>query len=465
MTPTLALALGIPIPFSNLGITILDFFDDNVGKSSAIKVNHEQVKQFVDKYRSLETLFEETRLLDEEIGKRVLNDENIVINYAALKTVQEKFREKWSTFNIYFCVLGILLIVLSIVNSLVSILEMINLKEFKKVEHSIENLHFVLVRKATLYFIVYLVICWTLRVDLSAFSWMVLLLFNLDLLHSNRKYIISCSFKLAKVLSQKEYFLFLFTLLIPFSNSFVINENVSLRFFLTALIYMEIYNQLKFFKRINWHRALPLIICIILIRFSFMFHICREEVMQKCTQYIFSTQLQKASIDKVFYIFFIAFNFVCIYLVISKLRPRDNLKIMDFIYACKFLSIISYNFIELEINNMESLIMESKLDKQNSNLNISTSHFYLSSLKTINIQLARLTFLLFFVNIFILCTMNLSLKNKHQNLVISLGLFMSLILGENKLSVWMLIFILDSFLRQFVVNSKSKFIKNIHFFT
>ena len=41
MTPTLALALGIPIPYSNLGIAILDIFGNE--KLDAIKANYLQV--------------------------------------------------------------------------------------------------------------------------------------------------------------------------------------------------------------------------------------------------------------------------------------------------------------------------------------------------------------------------------------------------------------------------------------
>ncbi len=458
MTPTLALALGVPIPFSNLGIAILDFFDDAFNRSSALKSNFEQVKQFVDKYNAIETLFDETRLLDERIeAAGVLNDSEIAIKYADLKTVQEKFREKWSTFNISYCMLGIFLLVLSILNSLVSILEILNIYEHKKVDNSSGNLHVVLVRKALVYFTFYLVFTFLSKVGLHAFSWLGLVLFNLDLLYSNRQYLLPSTFLLRAVhlFTQKEYFLFFLTCLIPFSNSFIINENVSLRFFLIAILYIEIYNQLKFFKRSDWHRVSILIVCIVLVRFSFLFHICREEVMQKCTQFIFSTQLQKASIDKVFYIFFIAFNFVSIFIVVRKLRPRDNNKLLDFIYAFQFLSIVGYNFIELEINNMESLIIESKLDKSLSS-STSSGKSYLLSLKIFNIQLARLTYALFMANIVIICTKyNSNSMGKYQNLVISLGLFMSLILGENKLSVWILIFILDSLFKQFNLNSKS----------
>ena len=41
LTPTLALALGIPIPFSNLGIPIMNFFKE--GKLDALRTNLEQV--------------------------------------------------------------------------------------------------------------------------------------------------------------------------------------------------------------------------------------------------------------------------------------------------------------------------------------------------------------------------------------------------------------------------------------
>ena len=42
LTPTLALLLGIPIPYSNLGIAILDMFDES-NKPDVIKANFLQV--------------------------------------------------------------------------------------------------------------------------------------------------------------------------------------------------------------------------------------------------------------------------------------------------------------------------------------------------------------------------------------------------------------------------------------
>jgi hypothetical protein len=41
LTPTLALALGIPIPYSNLGIAILEIFENE--KTDVIKANYLQV--------------------------------------------------------------------------------------------------------------------------------------------------------------------------------------------------------------------------------------------------------------------------------------------------------------------------------------------------------------------------------------------------------------------------------------
>lgn len=42
LTPTLALLLGVPIPFSNLGVAILDVFEGDL-KLEAIQENHAQV--------------------------------------------------------------------------------------------------------------------------------------------------------------------------------------------------------------------------------------------------------------------------------------------------------------------------------------------------------------------------------------------------------------------------------------
>lgn len=44
LTPTLSLSMGLPIPFSNLGIVIQDMFETN--KLEALHANFKQVRKF-----------------------------------------------------------------------------------------------------------------------------------------------------------------------------------------------------------------------------------------------------------------------------------------------------------------------------------------------------------------------------------------------------------------------------------
>ena len=50
LTPTLALALGIPIPFSNLGQVITELFASKNGEHEAVKANFVQVHFFRFKF-------------------------------------------------------------------------------------------------------------------------------------------------------------------------------------------------------------------------------------------------------------------------------------------------------------------------------------------------------------------------------------------------------------------------------
>lgn len=415
LTPTLALALGVPIPFSNLGVVISDFFDQLDHQNEALEANYHQVKQFVETYETVESLFDETKLLRD-------SDSSMPI-VERLQLIQSKFREKWSSFNLSYCLIGIVSLCLSILTSL--LVPILTWSKF--------------LFKAIIYSLIYAALSLLSPVLAS----LTVIVFNLDLLITNRSFLFS---KCRESVFDKQHYTFLaVSFLIPFSNSFVINENVSLRFLLVSLAFVEALHQYK--NNLKSVASCKLLLFAILTRISVLFHVCREEVMSKCTQYIFATQIQKmSSINKPVYTLFILFNFACIFLVIRHVFPKSR-SIFKWLFGLQFAALCFYNLFELEHSNLESLIISSKLDNQMS-IHNELTEIYLSQLKWINIQLARLVYLLFAIGQLIIWSdQSASVLDRIARFSISFGFLASLVLSETKLSIWILIFILNTFIR------------------
>ena len=463
MTPTLALALGVPIPFSNLGIVILDFFD-TAHKSNALKANFDQFMRFVHEYKQRETLFEEIKLLENnritDSNNEQLSENDLLLGLNDLQTIQLKFRDKWSTFNVGECLIGIFLVFLCLFTSFIAIIQLLKNNELKVVDELYSLLSFVLLNRVFFYLAVYLGVTFLLGLRFSTFTWYSLLFFNLDLLFTCKRLIFSPRLAgnfLQNLTTRKDYVIFSLVLLIPFTNSFIISESVSLRFLLVSLLYVELANQLRHLPATAWQRlrrVLTFLTYMLIIRFSFVFHVCREEVANKCTQYIFATQLQKSTTDKARYTLFIVFNFICILSIINSIRPRNNPFLLNLVCAVQFVSLFVYNLIELEMNNLEAMTQLSRLDRAADN-DLQTK-LVLVHYRGWNIYLARLVYAGFFLSQVVQLFLRPSrlAGDKLANFLISFGLVVSLLLAESKLAIWAPVFILVSFLKQYKQNLK-----------
>ncbi|VDM85601.1 unnamed protein product [Strongylus vulgaris] len=62
LVPTLSLLLGLPIPFSNLGIVIESLFPQNLIEQ-AIALNYEQVRRFANTYAAANPSFEISEII------------------------------------------------------------------------------------------------------------------------------------------------------------------------------------------------------------------------------------------------------------------------------------------------------------------------------------------------------------------------------------------------------------------
>jgi hypothetical protein len=388
-----------------------------------------EIKQFTETYNKIETLFEETKLLEHSFPEQTtINEQLISKKYLDLKIIQEKFRQKWSTFNIKDCLLGISIMFLNILLLII----LINTLSFSNEVSGIFFMNSILFRKFAVYGVIFLILNFTIgKMFKINFLWTFALLLNLDLIRNFLSF--SLMEKIIKFSIKKEYVIYILSLLIPFSNSFVVNEAISYRYFLVAILYIEIYNKLCNLKFIYWKRVLLCVFCVLLIRFSFLFQTCREENMHKCTQYPFSIQLSKLSMNNLTYLTFLLTQFFVIFLIINKLRTHSCEKLNAMFFGQDFLLLI-YNLIEFKINEIETSLLNKEL---------------VSNLKIFNIYLARCFFFVVFLNLYVSfkCSCNLNSKESLVNFSISLALLASLILNENKLSIWFLIFILNSYFK------------------
>ena len=183
-----------------------------------------------------------------------------------LKLIQEKCREKWSTFNTENCILGLVLVLLSIVVAILLTISLNNNDGELQLNYS--N---VLYKTVLTSFLGYLFSFFALGIHLKV-SYLLLVL-NFVLIIELRPLNKIGKFKLEFKL---EYILFLLSLLIPFSNSFIITENITSRFILISVICVGFLSNCKpLSKSLFLTRLSYLIVLIFLIRVSVVFFVCR----------------------------------------------------------------------------------------------------------------------------------------------------------------------------------------------
>lgn len=355
-----------------------------------------------------------------------------------LKLIQDRCREKWSTFNITICLLGILLMVFSILN-----LSLFLIDE-KKSSESQQNLVSKLLKSIIPIFGLLFLIS-NSNVD-SNVSFAILWLFFNVFLFLNITW--SNSSTLSKYQSifldlfKGEHFLYLLVLLVPFSNSYIVLENISLRFILISMFSYELFTRLKQQAKVDRPFLIRKLIEIgsicVLIRFTSLFYTCREEaLLLECTQNIFSTQITKVSFANessfLVYLGFISFNFTAMCSIIFYLlRPylnRLNFSKLNYLIALESLLLLTYWTLQLVINAFQ-ISLTSQLNRAAINL--------------------PLVFYVCFILSILLNCLSKDQYSKPQDsylssvtyLLVNFGLLISLVSGESALAIWILILIL-----------------------
>jgi hypothetical protein len=381
------------------------------------------------------------------------------LNY--LNLIQEKCREKWSTFNLSYCIFGLALIFLSIISLLVfsSILnDDANINDLV-----LGNLSISLTKNVFSIFVLYFFIINATNTKLSSTIWVCSLYFNLIILFKfkNQFLKISTLFNFLKQHYLRVDYLFIyFSFLIPFSNSFVIRENNSLRFLLVSFLFLDLYSKLRAYKPslgsiLSKLKQLTLIL--FLVRISFIFYVCREELLTlNCTQTVFSTQFSKLNLMEnsyqsnflnnttLFYSSILIFNFACfikIFQMVSNVNLKSrfgNVNIKQLFYLQIFILFI-YMIIQFKLNINAYLNLDEKIKYQN------------ELLKTINLFLAKLIYVLFLLAQAIIWYPRTELDTNKQifyekrvkSLILSLSLVLTLVMSESFLSIWIIVLIIN----------------------
>lgn len=362
---------------------------------------------------------------------------------AYLNTVQEKCREKWSTFNIEYCLVGLCLIAFSIFNLTMFIT---GSQQQTGDHHHLETLSAGLFKVATvltiLFFLTSIFIKSNLLLPALVFCLNSFLLVNIK--SSLRNIDVSH-------LVRGEHLICMLILLIPFSNSFIVLENISVRFLLISLLIYEFLTRLRCSKNVTVIcfivKLLELALVILLLRLTGIFFVCREEaLLLNCAPTIFSTQITKISFHEnsphsiLTYSVFIVCNFSFMsFVVFTLLRPylkRPFWKINSLI-TLKMCTLLTYWILQLTIN-------VSRLE-------------YHRELNQIALYLARIFYSCFVFSQFLIwknpgdsCqkwSPNEAYLRLVTYLLVSFSLLASLLSAESVMSIWILVLVMFVYAR------------------
>lgn len=118
LVPSLALLLGLPIPFNNLGSVIPELFLRENNLQTAMRLNSKQIKSFLDAYRAsssggeLESSWQDiARLYQNAFTSKIAMMES---HHTFARTVLEVCRGMWAQFSMTLMILGIVVIALTI---------------------------------------------------------------------------------------------------------------------------------------------------------------------------------------------------------------------------------------------------------------------------------------------------------------------------------------------------------------
>ena len=123
LVPTLSLLLGLRIPFNNLGAVIPELFSRGEEYQKALRTNADQVKRYLDTYRSssaggeLDGVWPKLVELRSAIASSAGSDEELVALQNYIRFSLDACRSLWAQFNVTLMVLGLITLLLGLVAS------------------------------------------------------------------------------------------------------------------------------------------------------------------------------------------------------------------------------------------------------------------------------------------------------------------------------------------------------------
>ena len=411
LTPTLALALGLPIPFSSLGTAVYDLFAYEQW-STVAHANVAQVARFVSAY-------------EQATGERF---DNIAPNEAIpsrtdmeryLASVQEHCRQKWSTFDVKQCLLGLLAVFLSIVSTFL-FLSCFTLSSEQLAQKCLEQIQLAAVCLA-----LSVVVAVSFRLSLVSSSLVYLIGFNALFLivHcysvvSNRRRRLTLRFNQ----SWFELAVFALVCLVPFSNSFVINEALGLRFLIVTVLLVDTAKSALRWRQ-ECSRLFALCFVVVLVRvIASAYHVCREEHGPECTQTLLTTtrlgKLPSTHYSFASYASFIACNVVCIAAVcafLARAHKCTTTAATRAVHALQVVMLGVYMTLDLVMSEDPALVK------------------HVGSL-----WIARVFYVLVLVGGWTLANRS-GRAGRAIGVLVSVGMLVSLVSDESMLAVWLLI--------------------------
>ncbi|XP_023226180.1 GPI ethanolamine phosphate transferase 3-like isoform X1 [Centruroides sculpturatus] len=323
LVPTFSLLLGMPIPFSNLGSIIVPLFaslshygnwhkknlDDHLKQLmfavSALSVNSRQVHRYISMYnqefneispellRSNQLNLQRLEKLKMELKTNIINKNNSQVQLLLEELYQEytdyllnvrSICEKmWAKFNISSMIRGIFILICAILTNafiIVAANSKLLLFVFKN-----NVIICAIITPITVFTIVVQMASIKTAVQMGAFGYALgSVLITLPCLFKTREW--KNGWKSLTYADKFSTFITLLSFLISFSNSFVINENMIIIYFLLTMLIIgclpDTINQCRNNLRTNklldivWY---PVLLCMLLInvRIGGAFFKCREE--------------------------------------------------------------------------------------------------------------------------------------------------------------------------------------------
>ncbi|KAK6725713.1 hypothetical protein RB195_004185 [Necator americanus] len=316
LVPSLALLLGLPIPFSNLGIVIESVFPQNLTEQ-AIALNYEQIRRFANSYAAANPSFEISEII-------VRDATNAVEQLRIMHRLQASLRAAWTQFDLSLMRIGLL----SFVETLLFTMSSRSLSAAQSV-----------VRSGCL--LLQLSVIFGGSNDSPAVP-LLLAVLPLSALHSITS-LISGLLSL-RLSSFSTLFAYLCVILHSFSflsNSYIVYESHVVRFVTQSILLVCFVEKAAsaisdrkavvrttsplqaVLSRCNTWDLGVLILSLLLLRFEPIFHRCREEEVG-CQQYLPLELITSLSSDALFWRFILATGAIySLNFFIGSILPKD----------------------------------------------------------------------------------------------------------------------------------------------